>query len=97
MDFSIKYEDVDGAIRQFQSGIQRLEDTVKVLKNDISQFNGGGFQGQSGDKTTDLIDRKIGHLNQLIHTYENAIKMLEQAKQKAQDADEELHKRVSAI
>lgn len=97
MDFGIKYEDVDGAIRQFQSGIQRLDDTVKVLKNDISQFNGGGFQGQSGDKMVDLMERKIGHLNQLIHTYERAIQMLEQAKQKAQEADEELHKRVSAI
>ena len=66
MDFSIKYEDVDGAIRQFRSGIQRLEDSVKVLKNDISQFNGGGFQGQSGDKMTDLIDRKIGRLEEAL-------------------------------
>jgi WXG100 family type VII secretion target len=97
MDFSIKYEDVDGAIRQYNSGIQRLNDLVKTLKNDISNFNGGGFQGQSGDKMEDLLNRKIGHLNQLISTYERAIQMLEQAKQKAQDADEELHKRVSAI
>jgi WXG100 family type VII secretion target len=97
MDFSIKYEDVDGAIRQFQSGIQRLQDVVSQLKTDISDFNGGGFTGQSADKFNDLIERKIGLVNQLIQAYEGAIGQLQTAKQNAQEADQELQRRVRAI
>lgn len=97
MDFSIKYEDVDGSIRQFQSGIQRLQDVVSQLKNDISDFSGGGFSGQSGEKFNDLIERKIGLVNQLIQAYEGAIGQLQTAKQNAQEADQELQRRVRAI
>jgi uncharacterized protein YukE len=97
MDFGIKYEDVDGAIREFRSGIERLEDSISTLKNNISKFNGGGFEGQSADKYIDLTERKIGLLEQLVNTYERAIQMLEQAKAKAREADEELRTRVRAI
>jgi WXG100 family type VII secretion target len=97
MDFSIKYEDVDGAIREFRSGIERLNEVVSQLKADIGEFNGGGFTGQSAEKFIDLMERKIGLVNNLIQTYQNAIAQLESAKQKAKEADEDLQRRVRAI
>lgn len=97
MDFKIKHSDIDSAISDFRSGIGALEDTIRQLGDGMQQFEGGGFTGQSGDLMNDLLQRKQKLVTDLRETYNSAVRQLQLAKKKSEEADQELKKRMSQI
>ncbi|MBX3062933.1 MAG: WXG100 family type VII secretion target [Anaerolineae bacterium] len=97
MDFGIKYADVDQSIAQYKEGANIIAILIGLLQENIGNFESDGFTGQSADKYMELMRRKIKLTQDLQNVWNNMSAQLENAKHKAQEADEELNRRIRAI
>ncbi len=97
MDCHMRYADVEQTMRTYQAAIQGLNETIRVLENNIREYEGGAFLGRTAETYIQLTQRKIGLVKSLIGVFDRSIALLRKAQQEMQNADNDLKSRLGSI
>ena len=94
MDFHFGHDSADRAIAAFKDSIEKLEDILRQQRDNINNFQNGGFKGQVADEYIANIRRKMDLIEDLRHVYQQAISKLRKAKSEAENTDDQLQRRL---